>query len=69
MRPECYVFSMSMNLFICFVHFRRRHARAESSKLAEIQKELSHLDSLLSADVSILRNKIETASREFMEAQ
>ena len=37
--------------------------------LSLVQKELSHLDSLLSADVAILRDKIEESSRDYLHAQ
>ncbi|ESO87994.1 hypothetical protein LOTGIDRAFT_193852, partial [Lottia gigantea] len=48
---------------------RRLRAKAESAKLTKIQKELNHLDSLLTADVSVIRDKIELASIEFLDAQ
>ncbi|XP_074654818.1 uncharacterized protein LOC141908615 [Tubulanus polymorphus] len=48
---------------------RRAKAKKESTKLCHIQKELTHLDSLLSVDVKILRDKIEGACREFLHAQ
>ncbi|XP_023215516.1 RAB6-interacting golgin-like [Centruroides sculpturatus] len=48
---------------------RKKRTEAEAQKLIKIQKELNHLDSLLSVDVSILRNQIEIASMEFTEAQ
>lgn len=35
----------------------------------KIQKELGHLDHLATVDVSVIRDKIETASREFLDAQ
>ena len=34
-----------------------------------VQNELKHLDSLLSADVAILRDKIEAASIDYLRAQ
>ncbi|KAK3586999.1 hypothetical protein CHS0354_026719 [Potamilus streckersoni] len=48
---------------------RQRKAKAESYKLEHIQRELSKLDSLLTADVQVIRNKIDIASREFNDAQ
>ncbi|XP_005105467.2 RAB6-interacting golgin [Aplysia californica] len=48
---------------------RRKKAKAEADKLMKVQQELSHLDSLLTADVSIIRDKIEVASLEYMDAQ
>jgi hypothetical protein len=48
---------------------RKKHTTAEARRLQQIQDELQKLDVLLSNDVSILRNQIEVASHEFMEAQ
>ncbi|GFN91934.1 Rab6-interacting golgin-like [Plakobranchus ocellatus] len=48
---------------------RRKRAKAEADKLVRVQQELNHLDSLLTADVGIIRDKIEVASLEYMEAQ
>lgn len=48
---------------------RRKKAKAESQKLLKIQSELSHLDTLLTADVSIIRDKIEVASLDYVQAQ
>jgi RAB6-interacting golgin len=52
---------------LCF--HRKKQTTAEASRLQQIQYELQKLDVLLSNDVSILRDQIEVASREFMEAQ
>ncbi|XP_021919471.1 RAB6-interacting golgin isoform X1 [Zootermopsis nevadensis] len=48
---------------------RKKQTNAESRRLQQIQDELQKLDVLLSNDVSILRDQIEVASHEFMEAQ
>jgi len=48
---------------------RYQRTQAEAHTLSLVQKELSHLDSLLSADVAILRDKIEESSREYLHAQ
>ncbi|KAK3797486.1 hypothetical protein RRG08_042086 [Elysia crispata] len=48
---------------------RRKRAKAEADKLLRVQQELNHLDSLLTADVGIIRDKIEMASLEYMDAQ
>ncbi|XP_020612357.1 RAB6-interacting golgin-like [Orbicella faveolata] len=48
---------------------RYKRTQAEAHTLSLVQKELSHLDSLLSADVAILRDKIEESSREYLNAQ
>ncbi|XP_042213900.1 RAB6-interacting golgin-like isoform X2 [Homarus americanus] len=48
---------------------RSRRTQSEAQKLKQIQSELAKLDSLLSTDVSILRDQIEVASLEFNEAQ
>ncbi|XP_021349647.1 uncharacterized protein LOC110447972 isoform X2 [Mizuhopecten yessoensis] len=47
---------------------RQKKARKEAEKLTHIQKELMILDNLLSADVTVVRNRIEFASRDYMEA-
>jgi RAB6-interacting golgin len=44
-------------------------AREEAEKLTKVQKELSHLDSLVNADVAIIRDRIEAASIDFLQAQ
>jgi len=48
---------------------RKKAAQKETYKLEHIQKELAKLDTLLTADVQVVRGKIEEASRDFMEAQ
>lgn len=48
---------------------RKKAAQKEAYKLEHIQKELSKLDTLLTADVQVIRGKIEDASREYMDAQ
>lgn len=48
---------------------RYQKTQAEAQVLSLVQKELSHLDSLLSADVAILRDKIEESSRDYLSAQ
>ncbi|XP_064095198.1 RAB6-interacting golgin-like [Macrobrachium nipponense] len=48
---------------------RSRRTQSEAQKLKQIQSELAKLDTLLSTDVSILRDQIEVASLEFNEAQ
>lgn len=48
---------------------RYKRTQAEAHTLSLVQKELSHLDSLLSADVAILRDKIEESSRDYLSAQ
>lgn len=55
--------------FNMLISYRRKHTQAEAIKLAKITQELSHIDSNLSADVSILRDYIEKASFEFSEAE
>lgn len=48
---------------------RQRKAREEAQKLSHIQKELQLLDNRLSADVTLIRSRIESASKDFLEAQ
>ena len=52
-----------------FPNLRYKRTQAEAHTLSLVQKELSHLDTLLSADVAILRDKIEESSREYLNAQ
>ena len=49
--------------------FRQKKAKAESVKLMRIQKELEKLDQMLTVDVSLIRDRIEDASRSYMDAQ
>lgn len=46
-----------------------KQTQNESQKLKAIQKQLSHLDQMLQADVEMLRNKIDEACLEFSNAQ
>jgi len=48
---------------------RRKAAQQENHKLEEIQRELGRLDNLLTADVQVIRTRIEDASRHYMDAQ
>ncbi|KAL4219395.1 hypothetical protein ACF0H5_021975 [Mactra antiquata] len=48
---------------------RKQKAKKEAHKLEHIQKELFRLDNLLTADVQVIRGKIEETSRDYMEAQ
>ncbi|XP_061165454.1 RAB6-interacting golgin-like isoform X2 [Saccostrea echinata] len=48
---------------------RQRKAREEAQKLSHIQKEVQLLDNRLSADVTLIRSRIESASKDYMEAQ
>lgn len=48
---------------------RRQEAEKETRRLAVVQKELSHLDSIVSSDVSILRERIEAATAAYNEAK
>ncbi|XP_063847149.1 RAB6-interacting golgin-like isoform X2 [Scylla paramamosain] len=56
-------------LLIKAIADRSRRTQSEAQKLKHIQAELARLDSLLSSDVSILRDQIESASQDFNEAQ
>ncbi|XP_067687555.1 RAB6-interacting golgin-like [Haliotis asinina] len=51
------------------INERKKKAKAESVKLTKIQSELGRLDTLLSVDVGVIRDKIEAASMDYMEAQ
>uniref|UniRef100_A0A1B6FQ09 RAB6-interacting golgin n=2 Tax=Cuerna arida TaxID=1464854 RepID=A0A1B6FQ09_9HEMI len=48
---------------------RTKKTHEEARRLSQIEDELKKLDLQLSNDVSVLRNQIEVASLEFMEAQ
>ncbi|KAK6628692.1 hypothetical protein RUM43_002507 [Polyplax serrata] len=48
---------------------RKKQTTEEVKRLQKIQEELQKLDMSLSNDVGILRNKIEEASLDFMDAQ
>ncbi|XP_022321115.2 uncharacterized protein LOC111123221 isoform X2 [Crassostrea virginica] len=48
---------------------RQRKAREEAQKLSHIQKELQLLDNRLSADVTLIRSRIESSSKDYLEAQ
>nr|XP_003468738.2 RAB6-interacting golgin [Cavia porcellus] len=48
---------------------RSKRTQAETMKLKRIQKELQALDDMVSADIGILRNRIDQASLEYSYAQ
>nr|XP_038946710.1 RAB6-interacting golgin isoform X1 [Rattus norvegicus] len=48
---------------------RSRRTQAETMKLKRIQKELQALDDMVSADIGILRNRIDQASLEYSYAR
>jgi len=48
---------------------RQQKAKVESAKLNLIKQELDRLDQMVNTDIAVIRNKIEDASREFLEAQ
>ena len=48
---------------------RQKQATSEARKLNAIKKELSVLDQMLTADVSVIRNRIEEATRNYTEAR
>ncbi|XP_067948673.1 RAB6-interacting golgin-like isoform X2 [Watersipora subatra] len=47
---------------------RQKQATVEAHKLNAIRKELSLLDQMLTADVSVIRDRIEEATRDYAEA-
>ena len=51
------------------VILREKKANAETKKLFQIKKELEQLDLLVVSDISIIRDKIEEASRNYLSAQ
>ena len=55
--------------FLLPLCFRQKQAKVEVSKLTAIQRELKTLDQMVTGDVSVVRDKIEEASREYMDAQ
>ncbi|CAD5117631.1 DgyrCDS6385 [Dimorphilus gyrociliatus] len=48
---------------------RQKRTKQEAVKLQKIKQQLEHLDHILSVDVSIVRDRIEEVSREYVEAQ
>lgn len=48
---------------------RSKRTQAETIKLKRIQKELQALDDMVSADIGILRNRIDQASLEYSYAR
>ena len=66
---ECNIPEVIWIFFIFFILCRRARAETEAHLLTDLQKELSRLDNLLTTDVSIIRDRIETASLEYTESQ
>ena len=56
-------------LLKCGTAHRYRKTQVEAATLGIVQKELAHLDNLLTVDVTILREKIDEASRSYYYAQ
>ena len=48
---------------------RQKQASVEAHKLNSIKKELSALDQMLTADVNVIRDKIEEATRDYTDAR
>ena len=48
---------------------RSKRTQAETVKLKRIQKELQALDDMVSADIGILRNRIDQASLDYSYAR
>ncbi|XP_064616200.1 RAB6-interacting golgin-like [Liolophura sinensis] len=57
------------NLLAKAISERSKKAKAEATKLKHIEKELGHLDQLLTNGVTIIRDRIEQASIAYLEAQ
>lgn len=49
--------------------YRSERTQAETLKLKRIQKELQALDDMVSADIGILRNRIDQASLNYSHAR
>lgn len=69
-----FIWGKDMNLSdltfcLCVVWRRKAKTSQEAARLAQVQKELSRIDALLTNDVCHLRNRIEEASIKFMDAQ
>ncbi|XP_026537989.1 RAB6-interacting golgin [Notechis scutatus] len=58
------VYKYRSNAFMCFFP-RSKRTQAETVKLKRIQKQLQALDDMVSADIGILRNRIDQASLEY----
>lgn len=56
-------------LIVLSIRCRTKQTSAEASKLKTIQKELSRLDQMLNVDVSVIRDRIEDATRLYSEAR
>lgn len=52
-----------------FCVYRQKQATTEAKKLNAIKKELSVLDQMLTADVSVIRDRIEEATRVYTDAR
>ena len=63
-----FVVFLYCNLALTDVAHRKLEAEKETQRLGVVQKELTHLDNIVSSDVSILRERIEAATLEFNEA-
>ena len=48
---------------------RYKQTQAEAHTLASVKQQLDKLDNLLSQDVSVLRDKIEQANRDYNSAR
>lgn len=48
---------------------RRQRAKSEANRLTQVQEQLNALDQMLTTDISIIRNRIEEASVEYLDAQ
>lgn len=67
-----HVWKWGLEVFSSNSHFwfsRSKRTQAETMKLKRIQKELQALDDMVSADIGILRNRIDQASLEYSYAR
>ena len=51
------------------INDRKKKTEGEARKLDVVHKELEKIDQMLNTDVKFLRDSIEVASLDFMEAQ
>ena len=58
-----------VNMFVQAINDRKKKTEGEARKLDVVHKELEKIDLMLNTDVKFLRDSIEQASLDFMEAQ
>lgn len=63
------IISSSTLFFVMMILYRYKQTQQESKTLTVVNQELSKLDNMISSEISVLREKIEEANRQYNAAR